>query len=33
MMITASMIYWILSIVLELVQARIERHYNRAATR
>jgi polar amino acid transport system permease protein len=33
MMITASMIYWILSIVLELVQARIERHYNRASTR
>jgi ABC-type amino acid transport system permease subunit len=27
------MIYWILSIVLELVQARIERHYNRASTR
>ncbi|HEX2526636.1 MAG TPA: amino acid ABC transporter permease [Geminicoccus sp.] len=33
MMITASMIYWILSIVLELVQARIERHYNRASAR
>ena len=33
MMITASMIYWLLSIVLELVQARIERHYNRASTR
>ncbi|WP_051328603.1 amino acid ABC transporter permease [Geminicoccus roseus] len=33
MMITASMIYWILSIVLELVQARIERRYNRASHR
>ncbi len=33
MMITASMIYWILSIVLELIQARIERRFNRAQTR
>lgn len=33
MMITASMIYWMLSIVLELVQKRIERHYRKAATR
>jgi polar amino acid transport system permease protein len=33
MMITASMIYWILSIVLELVQSRIERRYNRASHR
>jgi polar amino acid transport system permease protein len=33
MMITASMIYWMLSIVLELVQARIERHFNKAHTR
>lgn len=33
MMITASLIYWLLSIVLELIQARIERHYNRAGTR
>lgn len=33
MMITASMIYWILSIVLELIQARIERRFNRAQVR
>jgi len=33
MMITASLIYWILSIVLELIQARIERRFNRAQTR
>jgi polar amino acid transport system permease protein len=33
MMITASLIYWMLSIVLELVQVRIERHFNRAQTR
>lgn len=33
MMITASLIYWILSIVLELVQARIERRFNKAQTR
>ena len=30
MMITASMIYWVLSIMLELVQARIERHFSRS---
>jgi polar amino acid transport system permease protein len=33
MMITASMIYWLFSIVLELIQARIERHYGRAHAR
>jgi polar amino acid transport system permease protein len=33
MMITASLIYWLLSIVLELVQGRIERYYNRAHVR
>lgn len=33
MMITASMIYWLLSIVLELIQARIERRFNRAQAR
>ncbi|SCY71429.1 amino acid ABC transporter permease [Microvirga guangxiensis] len=33
MMITASLIYWILSIVLELIQGRIERRYNKAQTR
>lgn len=33
MMITASLIYWVLSIALELVQKRIERHYNRSVTR
>ncbi len=33
MMITASLIYWILSIVLELIQARIERRFNRAQAR
>jgi len=33
MMITASLIYWILSIVLELVQARIERRFNKAHVR
>ncbi|HEY3808549.1 MAG TPA: amino acid ABC transporter permease [Steroidobacteraceae bacterium] len=30
MMITASLIYWIFSIMLELIQARIERYYGRA---
>jgi polar amino acid transport system permease protein len=30
MMITASLIYWIFSILLELIQARIERYYGRA---
>ncbi len=30
MMITASMIYWIFSIMLELIQGRIERYYGRA---
>ena len=33
MMITASMIYWIMSAVLELGQARLERFYNRAHQR
>lgn len=33
MMITASLIYWILSIVLELIQTRIERRFNRAHVR
>jgi polar amino acid transport system permease protein len=33
MMITASMIYWLFSILLELVQARIERYYGRAHVR
>jgi polar amino acid transport system permease protein len=33
MMITASLIYWILSIVLELTQAKIERHFNKAQAR
>lgn len=33
MMITASLIYWILSIVLELIQKRIETHFNKAVTR
>ena len=30
MMITASLIYWLFSILLELLQARIERYYGRA---
>ena len=33
MMITASMIYWLFSILLELIQGRIERHYGRAHAR
>jgi len=33
MLITASMIYWLLSISLELVQARIERYFGRSAIR
>ena len=33
MMITASMIYWLFSILLELIQARIERYYGRAHAR
>jgi len=33
MMITASMIYWIFSILLELIQARIERYFGRAHAR
>jgi polar amino acid transport system permease protein len=30
MMLTASLIYWLFSIMLEMVQARIERHFGRA---
>jgi len=33
MMITASLIYWILTMVLEVIQGRIERRFNRAQTR
>ena len=33
MMVTASLIYWLLSIVLELVQKRIETHFNKAVGR
>jgi len=33
MMVTASMIYWLFSILLELVQARIERYFGRAHVR
>jgi len=33
MMVTASMIYWLFSILLELIQARIERHFGRAHAR
>ena len=33
MMITASMIYWLFSILLELIQGRIERYYGRAHAR
>lgn len=33
MMITASLIYWILSIILELIQSRIERRFNKAHVR
>ena len=29
MLITAAMVYWVLSMILELIQARIERHYRR----
>ena len=33
MMLTASLIYWLFSIMLEMVQARIERHFGRAHAR
>ncbi len=33
MMVTASLIYWLMSIILELVQKRIETRFNKAATR
>ncbi len=32
MLITASLIYWLLSIVLELLQKRVERYFNRSFT-
>ncbi len=33
MLITASIIYWLLSVVLEMVQHRIEAHYSKSVTR
>jgi len=33
MLISAAIIYWMLSICLELIQSRIERHYNRRTAR
>jgi polar amino acid transport system permease protein len=33
MMVTASLIYWLFSILLELIQARIEHHFGRAHAR
>lgn len=33
MLITASIIYWVLSVVLEMVQHRIEAHYSKSLTR
>ncbi len=33
MMVTASLIYWLISIVLELLQKRIETHFNKAVGR
>ena len=33
MMVTASLIYWVMSIMLELVQKRIETHFNKAVGR
>lgn len=30
MLITAAVLYWLLSIVLETVQSRLEKHFNRA---
>ena len=33
MMITASLIYWLFSMLLELAQGRIERYYGRAHVR
>lgn len=33
MLITAAMLYWILSIILEVIQSRIERHYARSKKR
>lgn len=32
MLITASIVYWLMSIVLELVQQRIEKHYSKSLT-
>ncbi|MEO0912409.1 MAG: amino acid ABC transporter permease [Pseudomonadota bacterium] len=33
MLITASLVYWVMSICFELIQARIERHYGKAHAR
>ena len=33
MMVTASLIYWLMSIILELLQKRIETHFNKAVSR
>ena len=33
MMVTASLIYWLMSIILELLQKRIETHFNKAVGR
>lgn len=33
MLISAAMLYWIMSICLELIQSRIERHYARSKVR
>ncbi len=33
MLITAALIYWLLSIVLEVIQSRIERHYKQSTSR
>lgn len=33
MLISAAIIYWVLSICLELIQSRIERHYARSKVR
>jgi polar amino acid transport system permease protein len=33
MLISTALIYWIMSICLELIQSRIERHYARSKVR
>jgi len=33
MLTTAAVIYWVLSILLELLQARLERHFGKAYQR